>query len=200
MLGWTWRRAVVVSMLCLMLAAFITIGSGKSDDGQDSPEFPQPRVRRSSHGILLTTLQAFIAHSRIQDPTTGDTHDIVAPAYNGMLPGPTIRVNPGDNMNVLLVNNFPPNPEQDRMGAFPHLPYTTNLHTHGLTVSPIGHSDNVFREMDPGTRNWIRVKIPTDHQSGTFWYHPHKHGSVAFQFFGGMAGFLIVEGRPGTLD
>ena len=28
----------------------------------------------------------------------------------------------------------------------------------------------------------------------------HKHGSATFQFLGGMAGFLIVEGGPGTLD
>jgi FtsP/CotA-like multicopper oxidase with cupredoxin domain len=182
------------------LAAFIRIDSGRSDDSQDASEFPQPKVRRSSHGVLLTALQAFIAHSRIQDPTTGDTRDIVTPAYNGTLPGPTLRVKPGDTMHILLVNSFPANPDQDRMGAFPHQPYTTNLHTHGMTVSPIGQSDNVFREMGPGTRNWVRIKIPAEHQSGTFWYHPHKHGSVAFQFFGGMSGFLIVEGGPGTLD
>jgi hypothetical protein len=28
----------------------------------------------------------------------------------------------------------------------------------------------------------------------------HKHGSVTYQFLGGMAGFLIVEGGEGTLD
>jgi FtsP/CotA-like multicopper oxidase with cupredoxin domain len=86
------------------------------------------------------------------------------------------------------------------MGFFPHDPYTTNLHTHGLSVSPLGISDNIFRLMEPGTTHPIEVKIPRDHPSGTYWYHPHKHGSVTFQFLGGMAGFLLIKGGPGTLD
>ncbi len=44
------------------------------------------------------------------------------------------------------------------------------------------------------------VRIPYRHQSGTFWYHPHKHGAVTYQMFRGIAGVLIVEGGPGTLD
>ena len=69
-----------------------------------------------------------------------------------------------------------------------------NLHTHGLEVSPLGISDNIFRKMEPGTANDVEVKIPSDQPSGTYWYHPHKHGAVTFQFFGGMAGFLIIKG------
>jgi FtsP/CotA-like multicopper oxidase with cupredoxin domain len=54
--------------------------------------------------------------------------------------------------------------------------------------------------MRPGTANQIEIKIPKDHPSGTYWYHVHKHGSVTYQFNGGMAGFLIVKGGEGTLD
>src|SRR5439155_18415319 len=72
--------------------------------------------------------------------------------------------------------------------------------SHGLTVLPLGISDNIYREMKPGTTNLIQVDIPADHPSGTFWYHTHKHGSVTYQFLGGMAGFLIVKGGTGTLD
>ena len=32
------------------------------------------------------------------------------------------------------------------------------------------------------------------HAPGTFWYHPHAHGSTHDQVSAGMAGFLIVEG------
>lgn len=99
-----------------------------------------------------------------------------------------------------MINNLPPNPAQQRTGAFPHDPFTTNFHSHGLTVSPNGISDNVLRRMEPGTVNAIQIDIPADHLSGTMWYHPHKHGSVSFQFFGGMSGFLIIEGGEGTLD
>ena len=38
------------------------------------------------------------------------------------------------------------------------------------------------------------VKIPENHAPGTFWYHPHLHGSTAIQVASGMAGALIIEG------
>lgn len=38
--------------------------------------------------------------------------------------------------------------------------------------------------------------IPCDHAGGTFWYHPHHHGSVSLQMGGGAMGVLIVEDRP----
>ena len=69
----------------------------------------------------------------------------------------------------------------------------TNLHTHGLHVSPEGDSDNVFVMVDPGQQHTYRYEIPADHPSGTFWYHPHHHGTVAPQVFAGLAGTIIVE-------
>jgi FtsP/CotA-like multicopper oxidase with cupredoxin domain len=44
------------------------------------------------------------------------------------------------------------------------------------------------------------INIPQTHPSGTYWYHVHKHGSATYQFLGGMAGFLIINGGAGTLD
>ena len=38
--------------------------------------------------------------------------------------------------------------------------------------------------------------LPCDHAGGTFWYHPHHHGSIALQIGGGAMGALIVEDRP----
>lgn len=37
--------------------------------------------------------------------------------------------------------------------------------------------------------------IPCDHAGGTFWYHPHHHGSTALQMGGGAMGALIIEDR-----
>jgi FtsP/CotA-like multicopper oxidase with cupredoxin domain len=71
---------------------------------------------------------------------------------------------------------------------------TTNLHTHGLHVSPSGIADNMLREMEPGQAYEIEVPIPANHPRGTYWYHPHKHGSANVQLAGGMAGALILEG------
>lgn len=72
----------------------------------------------------------------------------------------------------------------------------TNLHTHGLHVSPAGNGDNPFVTAQAGTDFDYVIPIPADHPSGTFWYHPHHHGFVADQIFGGLAGALIVEGGP----
>jgi FtsP/CotA-like multicopper oxidase with cupredoxin domain len=163
-------------------------------------DFPQPAVRTSSRGVLKTSLHACIAKNTIFDPPSKETRVIHTPTFEGTIPGPTLVVRPGDKLAIDLVNDLPDNPTDQRKGAFPHDPHTLNLHTHGLIVSPLGIADNPFRPMEPGTTNKIEVDIPKDHPTGTFWYHPHKHGAVTFDLIGGMAGFLIVKGGPGTLD
>jgi FtsP/CotA-like multicopper oxidase with cupredoxin domain len=74
---------------------------------------------------------------------------------------------------------------------------TTNLHTHGLHVSPSGNSDNVLLSIAPQTQFPYEINIPADHPAGTFWYHAHRHGSTATQVASGASGILIVKGeRP----
>lgn len=94
----------------------------------------------------------------------------------------------------------------------PHGFSVTNLHTHGLHVNPDGNGDNVLREIWPvgtpdsysafcgtgpdyfhiGTNTYRYTFLP-GHPVGSYWYHPHKHGSTAFQVANGLAGALIVE-------
>jgi FtsP/CotA-like multicopper oxidase with cupredoxin domain len=109
--------------------------------------FPQPPLRRSSGGVLRTTLHARIAENELVDQFTGETRVFRTPTFEGTIPGPTLVVRPGETLSINLVNDLPPNPPVQRKGAFPHDPYTINLHTHGLGVSPLGIADNVFREM-----------------------------------------------------
>jgi len=107
--------------------------------------------------------------------------DTTAWGYNGTSPGPTLRVQPGDVLRVRLVN---------------HLDQPTNLHTHGVHVAPRGNGDNQFLAIEPGTGFDYEFRIPPDHPAGTFWYHPHHHGTVADQIFAGLVGALIVDGGP----
>jgi FtsP/CotA-like multicopper oxidase with cupredoxin domain len=195
-----WLHAFVVAAVLGLLAAFLTIRRGQTSPDPDGPAFPQPEVRHSSHGTLRTSLHARIGENKLVDHVSGETRTVHTTTYEGTIPGPTLVVHPGDTLVMDLVNDLPPNPEVQRARFFPHDPHTTNLHTHGLSVSPLGISDNIFRHMEPGTTHPIKVDIPRDHPSGTYWYHPHKHGSVTFQFLGGMAGFLLIKGGPGTLD
>jgi FtsP/CotA-like multicopper oxidase with cupredoxin domain len=134
----------------------------------------QPALIASSGGLLDLRLTA-AAGVRLAG------RDTYAWGYNGTSPGPTLRVRPGDLVQVTLVNQ---------------LDQPTNLHTHGLHVSPQGASDNPFVAIDPGGSFDYAIAIPPDHPPGTFWYHPHLHGTVADQIFAGLAGALLVDGGP----
>ncbi|WP_245814267.1 multicopper oxidase family protein [Cystobacter ferrugineus] len=126
--------------------------------------------------------------------------DVKLRSYNGGLVGPTIEVRPGSTLSILLDNQLPLEPpllETQLLHPTPNIPHgfnTTNIHTHGLHVSPVGNSDNVLLAIGPQKRFEYEIKIPDDHPAGLYWYHAHKHGSVALQVSSGMAGALIVRG------
>jgi FtsP/CotA-like multicopper oxidase with cupredoxin domain len=98
--------------------------------------------------------------------------------YNGTSPGPTLLVRPGDTLRVRLTN---------------HIAQPTNLHTHGLHVSPHSNGDNPFVTIGSGDSFDYAIAIPANHPAGTYWYHPHHHGTVADQIFAGLVGALLVE-------
>jgi L-ascorbate oxidase len=128
---------------------------------------------------------------------------------SGAKPGdfvaPVIRVAPGQRLGVLIDNRLEECGAEQRAK---HLCFNdTNLHTHGLWVSPSGNSDNVLVSIAPGEKFQYSYDIPADHPAGTFWYHPHAHGAGFVQVGSGMAGALIVTGnrlptadRPGDVD
>jgi FtsP/CotA-like multicopper oxidase with cupredoxin domain len=135
----------------------------------------EPDILSSTGGILALTLTAAMT-----DVTVAGA-PVRAMTYNGTLPGPTLRVRPGDRIALTVRNE---------LGA------ATNLHTHGLVVSPEGNSDNVFVMIEPGETFDYEYQLGVDHPPGVFWYHPHHHGHVAEQLFAGLYGAIIVEGDP----
>jgi FtsP/CotA-like multicopper oxidase with cupredoxin domain len=149
----------------------------------------EPEVRQSVDGLLETELLVQYAYA-----ATGG-YRLFMRTYEGTVPGPTLRVQPGDTLRIRLINALPPNRsdvlfDQD----LPQQLNTTNFHFHGSHVSPDGISDNIFRVMQPGETYDIEIAIPDDHTRGTYWYHPHHHGGADIQIASGMAGALIVEG------
>ena len=140
--------------------------------------FAEPPVLRSADGRLDVTLEAR------HEPVTVAGRDVTTYSYNGQIPGPTMRLQPGETLGISLTN---------RLGEM------TNFHTHGLHVSPSGNSDNVLTFFEPNEQVELAFDIPRDGTSGLYipgfyWYHPHLHGMTAEQVNGGMAGALIVEG------
>ncbi|KAL6060354.1 Multicopper oxidase, variant 2 [Balamuthia mandrillaris] len=71
-----------------------------------------------------------------------------------------------------------------------HCPDTTNLHTHGLHVSP--DEDNIDTYILPGQSLTYTYNINDDHLMGTHWYHAHYHGSTNLQVHGGLFGALLI--------
>ena len=98
--------------------------------------------------------------------------------------GPTIHVSPGGTITVTFVND---------------LTNDTNIHYHGLHVSPLDKSDNVFRTFAPKTTHESVVNLPANHPAGTYWYHVHYHGDTQLQVNGGLSGMLIVDGVEAAL-
>jgi FtsP/CotA-like multicopper oxidase with cupredoxin domain len=150
----------------------------------------QPVVLRSHHGGLRVKLTCRPAVVEMGAPKPVRTY-----TYDGIVPGYTWELKGGDLLRVDLRNQLPALPPQPPMTMDrPHAWTTTNLHTHGLHVSPSGKSDNVFLKIPPGHRQLFEIPIPDDHPAGIFWYHPHHHGAVTQQVRGGMAGLIIVRG------
>ncbi len=135
-------------------------------------EFFEPEALRSVGGTLHTQLTAAARQVRI------GSRSATALTYNGGLPGPTLFLRPGDLLSVTLENQ---------------LDDATNLHVHGLHVSPEGTGDNVFLAIEPEATFDYKYQLPKDHPPGVYWYHPHHHGNVAEQVFGGLYGAIIVE-------
>jgi FtsP/CotA-like multicopper oxidase with cupredoxin domain len=156
--------------------------------------FFQPHVVTSKGGVLPVTLTAKQA-----DVDMGADQRVHTYTFNGIVPAETWELYPGDTLKVLLVNDLPPLTshqvhEMEGGPPRPHMWTNTNLHTHGLHVSPKDNADNVFLDIPPGERFQYEIPIPADHTGGIFWYHPHRHGAVTQQVRAGMAGMIIVRG------
>jgi hypothetical protein len=93
--------------------------------------------------------------------------------YNGTSPGPTIQVNRGDRVRVVVDN---------------HLPESTSMHWHGFEIpnSMDGVPGLVQAPIKPGGRFVYEFTL---HQEGTFFYHSH----MAMQEMMGMLGAFIMH-------
>jgi len=136
----------------------------------------QPLEISSRGGVLETTLTAAAGTVRL------GAASFPGFLYNKAYLPPLLRLRLGDSLKLRFMNNLPEDP--------------SNLHFHGMGVSPRGNSDNVFVHVHPGASFDYHIDIPLrDRQgAGLFWYHPHMHGVVAKQVLGGMSGGLVVGG------
>jgi len=106
--------------------------------------------------------------------------------YQGRDAAPTIRVRPGDTIDITLHNRLPVASDTANR---------VNLHFHGLEVAPTSPGDDVLTTLArPGASLHYVVHVLKSQQPGMYWYHPHAHGETYWQVTSGMAGAIIVEG------
>jgi suppressor of ftsI len=149
----------------------------RADQAKAAPEpLIAPTEIRSRNGELNVTLTAAPGPVRLGDVAFSGF------LYNNDYLPPLLRLRLGDVMRVRLRN--------DVAEGF------SNLHFHGLSVSPRGRSDNVFIHVQPGHEFEYEVEVPRAGRQGPglFWYHPHGHGFVTKQMLGGLSGALVVDG------
>jgi FtsP/CotA-like multicopper oxidase with cupredoxin domain len=132
-----------------------------------------------------------LAVDRDPDPSVFSTRIVARPArldldgngtvedvwsFNGLVPGPEIRVKVGDTVRVRFKNR---------------LPVASTIHWHGIELT--NRSDGTVvsqNELPPG--GTFRYEF-TVTRPGVFWYHPHIRPSN--QVFRGLYGSLIVTDR-----
>ena len=122
----------------------------------------QPLIRpselRSVNGILEATITAACGPVRLGD------HEFTGMLYNGSYLPPTLRARLGDTLRITFRNDLTDRSRVDHPGyAGPvctGADTPSNLHFHGMSVSPRGNSDNVFVHVHPGETFQYEVHIP----------------------------------------
>lgn len=123
----------------------------------------------------------------------GDTYDFTASivkktignsvvkmlAYNGMIPGPLIKIEQGAEVTL----NFTNNTDID-----------TTIHSHGVRLENKfdGVPGMIQKEVKPGESFTYKIKFPDE---GMYWYHPHIREDYA-QELGLYGNYLVVPNDP----
>jgi FtsP/CotA-like multicopper oxidase with cupredoxin domain len=200
-----WLFAILSSVL---LCGVVFLKPAMADDCPARPAagsvVADPFAISSQNGVLKA--QFFLAHSVDK---AGYTHYCYKYSSGGQIfEAPTLRLNPGDELELDVVNRIR---DTDKMQMKMAMPETqgptcgdggaatldsTNMHFHGLNVPPVCHQDDVIDTLiQPGSPGFhFKIQIPTTEPPGLYWYHPHIHGFTEFQVNGGAAGAIVVEG------
>jgi suppressor of ftsI len=169
----TFQKVALFAFTWLATIGLVATTSGGQD--QILPELPQ-----------ATTPVTLMAAT---DPATGKSEF----RYHGSNTPPVIRVQPGSTLNVEYKNELAAQSKEDCLGH-PCM-QMTNLHFHGLHVSPNAPQDDVLDMMtSPGETLHYSVQVPPQQPPGLYWYHTHSHGESYVQDLDGMSGAIVVEG------
>src|ERR1700731_2763675 len=150
----TFPRSTIPAIAIMAVAFFSSLGM----TGEPPNLLPFPLSLRAKDHKLSLTLHAAIA-------ANGKNSFY----FNGQPNAPTLRLSPGDQLKITYINDLPAKPPEKCL-AGPCMDMT-NLHFHGLTVSPDAPQDDVLTMLAmPGQSLHYVIEIPPDHPPGLFWY------------------------------
>jgi len=148
-----------------------------------------PQIYPDANGLTEVTLVYNLVNYE------GPAYRTILRQYNNIAPGPTIHVEAGGRLELKLINclTLPLGFSGPESKNLYHVPNTTNLHTHGPHVSGEAPSDFIFANIGPQEMYQYEYDFDDNHMPGTFWYHPHFHGSTSLQTGQGTAGMIIMD-------
>jgi FtsP/CotA-like multicopper oxidase with cupredoxin domain len=129
--------------------------------------------------VLPDGTKEFDLTAKVTDWEVSPGKTVQAWTYNGTAPGPTIKVNPGDHVRVVLDNQ---------------LPQSTAIHFHGITVPNAmdGVPDVTQPPVKPGESFTYDFVASQNAEVGM--YHSHHHAE--HQVPDGLMGAFIVGAEP----
>ena len=167
------RNLTASAALLCGLAVFAFSGRALGSGDVVTGEFAPLKTYASQKGVLKVTLDAA--------PKTVEIGGVSVKAltFNGTYGAPLLRLKPGDQLKIHLLN---------------HTGELLNLHFHGFHASPLGRGDNIHAVVKQGQAFDYTLNIPKTQPSGLFWYHTHIHGIAEEQINRGLSGAIVVEG------
>lgn len=132
-------------------------------------EFNYGKVSKLPNGVTLREFTLIASDDKVKEISPGVFYNVWA--FNGTVPGPTIRATEGDIVKINFINN----------GSKPH-----SLHTHGIHPSEM---DGVFEMIPPkGKYTYQFIAQPY----GVFPYHCHM-SPLEEHISHGLYGVYIVD-------
>ena len=191
------QAALFALCLCSLLPSAALADGGVCPRPAPQSEVLQPPDIYSTNGAINVQLNYFTSVDDL-----GRTLFCFVTADG--VESPTLHVNPGDTINIMLTNmvqNIPGAPAETMFtpdaacGSTTMTAASVNMHFHGTNTSPRCHSDEVIHTLiNSGETFRYTLHIPKDEPPGLYWYHPHVHGTSSVMVQGGSTGAIEVEG------
>jgi FtsP/CotA-like multicopper oxidase with cupredoxin domain len=204
------KQKDVYPWLALPAALLLGAGSARAQEPRICPARPSPGTEvqnppemTASGGILRVALT--LRSLDMSEFPLKVCYAFASPG--GTAEAPTLRLSPGDTLDLTLSNRLsytPPGQAANAHSPAPHDPCTggepgatsTNLGFGSLAVPPLchqgEHTTTTIENTDAPFR--YRFRIPDGTPPGLYLYRPHLAGSSALQVGSGASGVLVIGG------